>query len=96
MQRSYWLLLVAVYHASEANEQMSAHAALHMHDVAVPQRKKQHTGAMLMQRMQGFISTRGEGTGGLTPAEKAEVAEIRQILSMDIMPSLLAAAADAQ
>eukprot|EP00971_Amphidinium_carterae_P271446 5386373-Amphidinium_carterae.1 len=56
-----------------------------------------------------------EGTGGLTPPEKAsrhallskcslkycqflkaEVAEIRQILSMDIMPSLLAAAADAQ
>ncbi|KAL9139500.1 putative conserved tandem carbohydrate binding domain [Amphidinium carterae] len=90
------LLLAAVCSVAEASK---AHSALHMHDVAAPKKnaKRAGTGTMLMQKMQRFISTKGQGTGGLTPAEKAaEVAEIRQILSMDIMPSLLAEAADAQ
>ena len=56
--------------------------------------KRRGAGAMLLQKMESFIQSKGQI--GLTPAEQAEVMEIRQILNMDILPTLLQAAQEAQ
>ncbi|KAL9139812.1 putative tandem protein 2 [Amphidinium carterae] len=56
--------------------------------------KRRGGGAMLLEKMNHYIQTK-QGVG-LTPAEKAEVFEIRYILDSDILPSVLASAADAQ
>eukprot|EP00971_Amphidinium_carterae_P261607 5189972-Amphidinium_carterae.1 len=62
--------------------------------LALEKHKRRGGGAMLLEKMNHYIQTK-QGVG-LTPAEKAEVFEIRYILDSDILPSVLASAADAQ
>mmetsp|Transcript_39854 Transcript_39854/g.93872 ORF Transcript_39854/g.93872 Transcript_39854/m.93872 type:complete len:364 (-) Transcript_39854:152-1243(-) len=71
-------------------------AALAARSMAIegPHGKKRGAGAMLLEKMNNFVQNKGQI--GLSPAEISEVTEIRQILQMDIMPSLLENAADAQ
>eukprot|EP00971_Amphidinium_carterae_P345031 6485756-Amphidinium_carterae.1 len=90
-----WWTLIGTSDASK----VSAHARLGLHSTVMTEstmekRAQKLAGASMLQKMNALIQTTGKS--GLTPAEKAEVTEIRQILNMDIMPSLLAAAEDAQ